>query len=817
MAELAAWQLQLSESLPAWFVQAVQAHGPKDVPEAIALYAAQLLWQRGIRDQTTLAGWLDPNCYTPASPFAFGEEMHRAVTRLKAAWEQQEAIAIWGDFDADGITATSVLWEGLGQFFPQSDRLTYVIPNRLIESHGLSHGGIERLAATGVRLIVTCDTGSTNLDEIEHANRLGLDVIVTDHHTLPAQRPPVTAIINPRSLPPEHPLATLSGVAVAYKLVEALYATLPEVPTRPLNSLLDLVAIGLIADLVELRGDCRYLAQRGITQLQQNQDVATAPRPGVAMLLEFCKRTGDRPTDISFGLGPRINAISRIQGDARDGVELLTSQDESRCRQLAEATELANTRRRTLQQDLVKQVTARLSQMDLSTTSVIVLEDPQWSVGVLGLVAGQIAQEYGRPTILLSSAAPLPDAKPSPQTDSSPNPASSKASLLARGSARSVNQIDLYELVSSQQHLLTGFGGHPLAAGLSLPVDNIPLFTEGINRQLRQQSGRSGAIAPVALRVDLTVTVGELGKELFQALKMLEPCGMGNPAPNLLIRQCRFENIRQENIRDFKQRKVRYIKTEFEIADATGQFHGVWWGHYRDEIPPGWCDVVVQLDANSYRKRYEVRLMAVRPATAQALSVIAAGQEGLLDWRGQKHIPAEPENALVMRNCPTRWDDFRVWLRQARHDGTPLAIAYNPPPTADPLDTWQTLVGLAKYLSRTGQIASRAQLLKQLGIGDRPLRAGIRVLQAFGMTVTALPGGLRFAWDSTAQPSSEQSLSESQVSQAMDAFVSAVEEEQFQQRYFATVSIETIRAIATQLGSDPNPVDRPTASRESAG
>ncbi|BAU45013.1 single-stranded-DNA-specific exonuclease RecJ [Leptolyngbya sp. O-77] len=790
MAESAIWQLPPDESPPAEFVQAAAEYAP----DGMATYAAQLLWQRGIRDSAALAGWLDPNCYAPTSPFAFGEEMQRAIARLKLAYERQEAIAIWGDFDADGITATAVLWEGLGQFFPQGDRLSYVIPNRLTESHGLTHSGIEQLAAAGVRLIVTCDTGSTSLAEIDHANRLGLDVIVTDHHTLLTQRPPVVAIVNPRSLPADHPLATLSGVAVAYKLVEALYETLPDVPTRPLDALLDLVAIGLIADLVELRGDCRYLAQRGIAQLQKNQDVATAPRPGVAMLLEFCKKAGDRPTDISFGLGPRINAISRIQGDARDGVELLTSRDESRCRQLAEAAELANTRRRALQQDLFKQVSARLSQMDLSTTGVIVLEDPQWPVGVLGLVAGQIAQEYGRPTLLLSSAAPLAASKPAASDASKSSPSSVK---LARGSARSVNQIDLYDLMSSQQHLLSGFGGHPLAAGLSLPVENIPLFADGINRQLRQQVGISGAIAPPALPVDLIVTVGQLGKDLFQALKLLEPCGMGNPTPNLLIRQCRFENVRNENIRDFKQRKVRYIKTEFELVDETGQFPGVWWGHYRDEMPPGPCDAVVQMDFNPFRKRYEVRLMAVRPAAGEWAAAMPAEPDWLLDWRGQSELlagAADAENVLVMTDCPTQWDDLRVWGRQARHDGKRLAIAYQLPPAIDPLESWQTLVGLAKYLSRTGQVATRSQLLRKLGLGDRPLRAGIQALQVLGMTVTALPNGLQFQWNPA--DLSTQSPTAAQVNQTIEAFLSAVEEEQFRRQYFATVPAATIRAIA---------------------
>jgi single-stranded-DNA-specific exonuclease len=395
------WNIVATEQPPEWFIEAVKHY----TPNKSGHYAAQLLWQRGIKETTQLADFVNPQAYQPASPFEFGEEMLLAVRRLKQARDEKEKIVIWGDFDADGITSTAVLWDGLGEFFEQNTHLNYYIPNRITESHGLNNQGIDKLAKQGCKLIVTCDTGSTNISEIIYAKEQGIDIIVTDHHTLPAERPPVTAIINPRYLPNTHPLFHLSGVAVAYKLVEALYQSLPKVAQQPLEDLLDLVAVGLIADLVQLSGDCRYLAQLGIQRLQEDfkQPPATRRRPGVGRLLELCQKSGDRPTDISFGLGPRINAVSRIQGDASFCVELLTSRDEKRVNKLAEETELANSRRKSLQKDVAQQVTQKLTQLDLSTTSVIVLEDPQWAVGVLGLVAGQVAQETGRPTILLST------------------------------------------------------------------------------------------------------------------------------------------------------------------------------------------------------------------------------------------------------------------------------------------------------------------------------------------------------------------------------------------------------------------------------
>lgn len=791
---------------PDWFVNLVKQHTGLS-----GHYAAQLLWQRGIQTPEQIAGFLDPQLYHPASPFEFGQEMQWAVQRLQQARINQEVVAIWGDFDADGITATAVLWEGLGQFFTPHQQLCYYIPNRLTDSHGLARAGIERLAAQGCQLIVTCDTGSTNLAEVLYAQQLGLDVIITDHHTLPASRPPVVAIINPRYLAAEHPLAHLSGVAVAYKLVEALYETLPEVPQQPISQLLDLVAIGLIADLVQLSGDCRYLAQRGIEQLQQHRsENGPSTRPGVTRLLELCKKSGDRPTDISFGLGPRINAVSRIQGDAHFCVELLTSQDEQQCRQLAEATELANARRKSLQREVVQQVKEKLAQLDLSTTSVIVLADPQWPVGVLGLVAGQIAQEYNRPTILLTmedwtaeflGQAQIPD--------------SERVIPIAKGSARSVNQIDLYQLVKDQEHLLHRFGGHPFAAGLSLPVENIPLFSEAINRQLRQQDWAISTTPSLSIEADLVVTVAELGKDLFRELKLLEPCGMGNPVPKLLIRNCWFERTWHRNLQDLQGNKVSYIKTEFEIRDDSTPvgFSGVWWGHYKEELPPGPCDAIVELDYNSYenprknqRPHYEVRLLAVYPASQELQLRRASDQiDWVLDWRGvqpeanlaEAGMAESQDNQpfpLLITQCPATWGELQAWFRRALQESQTLAIAYSAPNFAPPHTIWQQLIGIAKYLSRTGQSATRNQLQEKLGIGDRPLQLGFKILRHLGFSVTYNDHQFQFEWT----PTPDHAALEAEVSEAIEQFLEAIREEQFRRQYFYQVPLSTLKAMAYQ-------------------
>jgi single-stranded-DNA-specific exonuclease len=675
--------------------------------------------------------------------------MVQAVERLTLAQQQREKVAIWGDFDADGLTATALLWEGLGQFFVEPDQLRYHIPNRFTESHGLSISGLDQLAEWGCQLLVTCDTGSTAIAEIAYAHDLGMDVIVTDHHTLPATRPPVVAIVNPRQLPPDHPLADLSGVAVAYKLMEALYMQQPNLPNQPLTQLLDLVAIGLIADLVKLRGDCRYLAQVGLQTLARQAQQRL--RPGVSKLLDLCKRTGDRPSDVAFGLGPRINAVSRIHGDAGFGVTLLTSRDRPQAEALALEAELANTRRKALQATVLAEAETQLAQLDLATTQVIVLADPQWSPGVLGLVASQLAQTHGRPTLLLQTELAQAEADPITGITAVDRP------LMARGSARSVNQIDLYELVKGQAHLLTSFGGHPFAAGLALPVENLPLFTAGINRALRSQHPQTEGSQQNALAIDLTVTVAELGRDLFKTLKLLEPYGMGNPVPRLLLQNVDFTTVRERALRDQRGGKQRFYKVTFELWDHSSPtgFPGHWWGHRQGDLPPTPCDVVIELDVNMARSQYEARLIDVR-----------------------SHRELEPETVAA----PVSWMDQRQ------------AAELNPPglqhgvelAARSAADQWQALVGVAKYLSRTGETTRRDRWCQQLDISDRALAIGLTSLQQLGFQVIA---GASAPHESElgliGQPESP-SLEDYQA--IAQPFLAAIQEEQFRRRYFDSAS-----------------------------
>lgn len=654
------WHKIETEPAPAWLVNQV------------GKYAAQVLWQRGWREPEVVAGFLNPHNYQPQSSQAFGEEISQAIARIKLAHGHNQKVAIWGDFDADGITATAVLWEGLSQFFG-AEQLTYYIPDRFRESHGLSFSGIQQLQ--DYQLIITCDTGSTSLDQILYAQSLGIDVIITDHHTLPASRPPVVAIINPRYLPIDHPLYHLSGVAVAYKLIEALYQAMPEIPQAPLTDLLDLVAIGLIADLVELKQDCRYLAQLGIEQLKQKR------RPGVKAILEACKKAGDRATDIGYGIAPRINSISRIWGDARRSVQLLISKDPKESQQLTELAERANQKRRELQAKLFSQIRRRIDRIDLSTTPVILLADPEWQPGILGLVAGQVASEYGRPTILCTIDQEI-----------------------VKGSARSYGGIDLYGLVKSQQHLLLSFGGHPFAAGLSFKLENLEILHQSLQQLFWQQYAD---LPPAKIEIDLELSIQEIigdpallpGKQLFDQLKLLEPYGMGNFAPKILIRNCEFVNPKVRKISNKTEQNSSFTILEFELQDHSGKISGTWWEHEKEDLPTR-ADVIAELADDTRHEIYKLNILHVR-AVGESVSELPFSLP-------QTQIPALNLDRL----------------NQIR--GTAQ---------------WQTWVGILKYLARTGKAVPVSTLQARLQIEHAQIwRLGIIAAQESGWHLEFLTG-----------------------------------------------------------------------------
>lgn len=541
--------------VPDDFVAGVRAISPD-----AGVYFASLLYAGGRCDLLGLAGWMDPERYEREVP----EALKEMADRLYAAINQGDRIMIWGGDSADGVMTTAVLIEGLGWL---SDRIDYVMGN-VIE---------DRLNAGDDLFLIAYDNAYGNSVE---------NVI------------PKVLKLNPYS----DVMGGRAGVAIAFGLLEQLNikASLAKRTVRETNlsEFLDLVAIGLLADpAIAMTGEHRYLVQKGIPLLQRQQDLKTSTRPGIQRMLEYCKEQGDRATDIEMGIGPRIAAMSRIQGNGRSVVELLLSQNIDRARELADLAELAHMRRRGLQREVMDEVLVQVRQLDLSMVPAIVLADAQWEVGVLGYVAEELVERYNRPVLLFNIAKGM-----------------------ASGVARAGGQIDFQLLLRSYRGLVCRVNGNPYAVDLVIHLENLTLFTDSMIYQFN----RLPIIEKQAC--DLKVTVPELNQALFNDLKLLEPFGRCNSTPKILVENVWFEEIQNQKLRDRKNQVVNYIRSTFKLCDDTNQvgISGVWWGHYAEDFPRGRTDAIVHLVNNRRMKRYEVQLVGFWQKKKSELNSIGA-------------------------------------------------------------------------------------------------------------------------------------------------------------------------------------------------
>ncbi|HIK25917.1 MAG TPA: single-stranded-DNA-specific exonuclease RecJ [Thermosynechococcus sp. M46_R2017_013] len=743
------WQLCCADPAPATFIAQVQ----RLHPDAGAI-TAQLLWQRGYRDPTQqVPAFLSWRNYSSTSPFEF-PEMALALKRLQQAFEKQEKVAIWGDFDTDGVTATAVLWEGLKPVLG-AQLVDFYIPNRQFDSHGLSRHGLETLCQKGVSLIITCDTGCTNRAEIAFARTLGIDVIVTDHHTLEATDLGAVALLNPRQCPPEHPLHHLSGVGVAYKFLQAIYSTWSEkTQGYVLESLLDLVAIGLIADLVELRGECRYLAQRGLEKLQMSQTL----RPGIAALLQPAARNRVRQREISFSLAPRLNAVSRIEGDVRPLITLLTTKDEREARRLAQRIEQINRERQQRQKEIAKLAHAKVAELDLSTSRVILLTDDSWPLSLLGLVANDLVKTYGRPAILLQT---------NPETG------------MAAGSARSDGVVDLYAALQSQRHLFEGFGGHPYAVGFKLKMEHIPLLAAALNQFLAQQEG-TATPTPQPLRIDLEVSLEQLNEKLLKELEVLAPFdSTHHPPPRLLVRNVELTEAK-ENIYGKNQNKRTYVS--MQLRDPQGQytFPAKWWDRSVRDCPQERCDLLIELE--QWQNFLSAVIKDLRPSASHVIQ--PASFQFLMDYRDRP--PAASVEGLRVETCPTSRQSWRQWIQRARREQQPLILAYAPPPEQDALKVWQKFLTLCHQANKQGKRLRQEELQACLGIEAATLNSALRLLETLGVKVLYTAGEFWCDWPPEVNPSADTAV-------ALETFTAAIAEENFRRRYFAVAPLQALR------------------------
>jgi len=568
---------------------------------------AETLARRGFTDVETARAFLDPARYQPTPPAEL-PHLVRAAERLERAIRQGEAICVWGDFDVDGQTATTILVSTLRELVarrgsPQGTAVTYYIPNREEGGHGLHTPILERLIAEGVQLVLTCDTGVTAHAAIAYARSQGVDVIVTDHHDLPPTLPEAHAVVNPKLLPETHPLRELPGVGVAYKLAEALYERASR--AEEAAQYLDLVALGIVADVATQTGDTRHLLQRGLEALRHTE------RLGLQAMIEAAGLNPERLTEehIGFALAPRLNALARL-ADATIAVEFLTTADLARARILAAEMDGLNAQRKLLCDQVLQGAQTQIERdPSLLEYKALVLSHPDWPAGVIGIVAGRLAEQYNRPTILIAT----PPGK------------------LGRGSARSIPGCDIHAAIAAQREMLVRFGGHPMAAGLSIEPERIPEFSRALTRDPK------GLLRPLGsntLPIDGYLPLSDLSLDLVEQLERLAPFGPGNPALTLASKGLRLESHTTIGRTGEHLRLV--------VEDEAGATQKVlWWRGDESSLPQGQFDLAYAVQASDYRGQREVQVVwvdaRVRSPIPDLHPPISGRRLQVVDYRQESH------------------------------------------------------------------------------------------------------------------------------------------------------------------------------------
>jgi single-stranded-DNA-specific exonuclease len=536
------------------------------IPEELASFTshspllAPLLVSRGITTVDQARAFMDPTAYIPA-PASVIPDMDRAVNRIQQAVNKGEKIGVWGDFDVDGQTATAILVDGFRSLGAQ---VSYHIPIRAQESHGVNLSNLEKMLDDGAQLVVTCDTGITAFDAAAFCRERGVDLIVTDHHTPEETLPDALAVVTTQRLFEEHPLRPLCGSATAWQLVRAL--------GLDANRWIDLAALGMVADVAQLTGDGRWITQLGLKQLMEH------PRTGIQAILDAAEASLASSTDlIGFTLAPRMNALGRL-GDANPAVELLLTDDKAYADQMAGELEVLNRKRKSLCDDVYSAASHLLREnRNLLENDVLVLAHPLWPASVIGIVASRLANLYHRPVVLLTIT---PDG-------------------IARGSARSIDGVNIISAIRECQTHLRTFGGHPGAAGLSLRQEALPMFTQALQHAVAQQV----ALNPLSIRVpiDAYVPFKDINLDWLEQLEPLAPFGPGNPAMTFAAR-------------DLIVRDSRPVGREKEhlllhVEDGDGQVQKVmWWQADMDAIPQGRFDLAFSTSLNDYRGQKSVQL-----------------------------------------------------------------------------------------------------------------------------------------------------------------------------------------------------------------
>lgn len=533
----------------------------------ISRILATLLAQQGIDSTEQAKKFFEPSIEEIHDPTLL-HDMDKAVERIEQAVEKQEQITIYGDYDADGITSTSLMYETLLSI---GANVNYYVPNRFTDGYGPNMDAYQRLIDNGTQLFITVDNGVSGKNVIDKVMEAGVDVVITDHHELPADLPNAVAIVHPRYPGSNYPFPDLSGVGVAFKVAWALTG---EFPVEEL----DLVAIGEIADVVNVTDENHALISYGIQQLRQGM------RPGLAALMKLADIKANNLTDqdIGFGIAPRLNALGRI-ADANDGVKLLTSLDENESQKLAKEVDQANKERQNLVADIMKEAEKQANSSANQQKKTLLIVGKGWHQGVLGIVASRIMNETGKPTIVAS-------------TDQN-NP------TLIKGSGRSVDSFNLFNALEAHRELFTTFGGHPAACGLSFDQKNIVPLQIALEEEAVKQKFDPTVKQPLPIAMKLVPA--DVTQQLYNDIQRVAPFGPGNMEPV-------FE-LNNVKVVDVKTMGQEHQHLKFSIVSDKKNLTVVAFGQGNLatllSAPTGQINLAVKVSLNEWRGKKSVQLM----------------------------------------------------------------------------------------------------------------------------------------------------------------------------------------------------------------
>ena len=524
---------------------------------------AQLLYNRGIREPAQLEPFITADKRLSGDPSLL-PDMHLAVGRIYRALLSGENIAVYGDFDADGITGTALLVEGLSRL---GGRVTPYIPHRLTEGYGLKTTALENLRNRGISLVISVDCGVTALAEVKQAKRRGLDIVITDHHTPLSEIPSATAIVNPKRTDSRYPFTELTGAGVALKLLQALFESLGK--KEPLDEMLDLVALGTIADMAPLCGENRYWVKQGLKLINAN------PRLGIREIIAQAGLTlGSLDADsISWVIAPRLNAAGRL-AHAMTSYKLLMTNSPPEARGLAIWLEQKNEERQRLTTKAQNKARAQVVAEGISP--LLIASDRDYPVGISGLVASRLAEEFYRPAIVIRTG-----------------------EVVSSGSCRSIPEFNIILALNQCRQLLYQFGGHSQAAGFILPTKNLARLKQSLG-ELATNQLRGIDLRP-QLDIDAEAKLPELSGNTFNLIQQLAPFGRGNPAPTFLTRgaevvDCQTMGINQEHLRlKLRQGGIVWDGVGFRM------------GSYRAEVSSP-LDIVYNLEIDRWQGVERLRL-----------------------------------------------------------------------------------------------------------------------------------------------------------------------------------------------------------------